>query len=173
MSQEIQEVTIRRATTSDAPEIARVHIASWQEAYAGIVPAEYLADLDLESRTEHWTDQLSGEGSETTVWIAEVDGAVHGFAAIGPSRDEDAERRDLEIYATYLDPDYWGRGVARELMRTILAEVPEDARLTLWVPAEAGRARHFYRRHGFSPDGTERTRQVGSGTILEVRYIRG
>lgn len=173
MSQDPEDVTIRPAVFEDAQPIALVHIDSSQEAYAGIAPDEYVADGDVAARTDHWREQLGPDRDpDVGVWIAEVDGKVRGFASIGPSRDEDAERRQLEIYTTYLDPRYWGRGLARELMRTLLAEVPVDVPISLWVPAESSRARHFYRRHGFNPDGTERMRQLGGTTLLETRYRR-
>ena len=38
MVEQLDEVTIRVATEGDAAGIARVHVRSWQEAYAGIVP---------------------------------------------------------------------------------------------------------------------------------------
>ena len=34
------------------------------------------------------------------------------------------------------------------------------------------RARHFYRRHGFQPDGVERYEDVGGDDLLEMRYRR-
>ena len=33
---------IRRAVPSDAAEIAAVHVASWQETYAHLLPASYI-----------------------------------------------------------------------------------------------------------------------------------
>lgn len=56
-------------------------------------------------------------------------------------------------------------------MRTLLAEVPAAARLTLWVFADNERARHFYRRHGFTPDGVERLEEFGGKHLTEMRYI--
>ena len=34
---------IRPATPADAAEIARVHVASWRETYAGVLPGAVLA----------------------------------------------------------------------------------------------------------------------------------
>ena len=54
MVEQLDEVTIRVATEGDAAGIARVHVRSWQEAYAGIVPDAYLASLDADERTAQW-----------------------------------------------------------------------------------------------------------------------
>jgi len=98
---------------------------------------------------------------------------VIGFATLGPGRDDDVRLGDREIYSIYLDPEQWGQGVARDLMRTLLAEAGEPATIRLWVLADAERARHFYRRHGFAPDGVEKYEDVGGAELLQVRYRRG
>ncbi len=186
MAELLDDVTIRIADVDDAGSIARVHVRSWQEAYEGIVPADYLASLDPDVRTRQWTEHLrQGPHDHVRTWIAELPAAepaeataggapgVVGFLTLGPSRDEDADRRDLEIYSIYLDPGMWGRGIARDLVRTVLGEVSPRTPVSLWVLAANERARHFYRRHGFQPDGTERYEDVGGAELLEVRYRRG
>ncbi|MCC2312984.1 GNAT family N-acetyltransferase [Cellulomonas xiejunii] len=174
MVEHIGEVTIRPATTRDAADIAGVHVRSWQEGYAGIVPDDHLRALDPASRVEDWTRRLTpGPDNRVRTYVAEAGGRVLGFASYGPSRDEDARRGEREIYAIYLDPGTWGHGVARDLIRTVLAQVGEQTPVSLWVPADNDRARHFYRRHGFSPDGVERLETVGGADLLEVRYRRG
>lgn len=173
MGEQIDEVTVRPATTADAAAIAAVHVRSWQEAYAGIVPDEYLAGLDANARAEQWTEHLrTGPEDGVLTWVAETGSRVIGFVSIGPSRDEDAARGDREIYSIYLDPGIWGHGVARDLMRAVIGEVGDRTRLSLWVIADNERARHFYRRHGFQADGVERVDDVGGAQLLEVRYRR-
>lgn len=173
MVEDLTDVKIRTATTGDAGPIARVHIASWREAYAGVVADDYLAGLDVTSRAAWWHEQLATADSSTSVWVAEEDGDVVGFASLGPSLDEDADRNTMQIYTIYLEPSVWGHGVARALMRTVLSVVPKDAPVTLWVLAANERARHFYRRNGFADDGVERIEELGGEPYREVRYRRG
>lgn len=168
------EVVIRPALVSDAAAIADVHVRSWQRAYAGIVPDEYLAGLDSAQRTPVWAENLRhGPDDHVLTWVAESAGRIVGFATLGPGRDEDAGRGDREIYSIYLEPEQWGRGVARELMRTVVAEAGGSTRIMLWVLAENERAQHFYRRNGFTPDGVEKLAPVGGAELLQVRYRRG
>ena len=165
------DLIIRPATLDDARQIAQVNVASWREAYTGIVPAEYLASLDPADRYDRWTALLGDRDVRT--WIATSDGTdVLGFATLGPARDEDAERGDVELYSIYLDPDSWGRGIARTLLRTSLGAAPHDVRFSLWVLEDNERARHFYRRNGLVPDGVERRELFGDVALTEVRYIR-
>ena len=173
MVEDTLEVLIRSATVDDAARIARVHVASWREAYAGLVPADYLAALDVDRRAEQWAAALADVPRGASVWVAEEAGEVLGFAYLGPSRDEDAERATMEIYSIYLEPAAWGRGVARELMRTVLASLADGTTVTLWTLEGNERASRFYRRHGFQPDGVERLEEIGGEHLTEARYRRG
>ena len=173
MVEDLTEVTIRPATVDDAARIASVHVASWRQAYRGVVAEDYLATLDVDRRTEWWRNQLKGAGRGTQVWVAQDEGQVVGFASLGPSLDDDAGRDTLQIHTIYLEPSSWGLGVARELMRTLLAAVPPGAPVTLWVMHANERARHFYRRNGFVADGVERVEDIAGEPFREVRYRRG
>jgi GNAT superfamily N-acetyltransferase len=174
MGEDDTEVRIRTATVDDAAGIARVHVASWQEAYEGIVPAENLSSLDPAAREEKWVRNLRDAADEgVRVWVADDGSRILGFAAVGPAKDEDAARDQDELYSMYLDPHLWGKGVARDLMRTVLADLKAGTPMTLWVLADNERARHFYRRHGFTPDGAERLEEFGGVPLLEVRMRRG
>ncbi|WP_130414414.1 GNAT family N-acetyltransferase [Xylanimonas ulmi] len=175
MTVDLEGVTIRPATPDDALRIAQVHVTSWQGAYAGLLPADYLTDLDPETRVRHWATVLGAKGataSEGHVLVAEHGSRTLGFASFGPSGDEDADPGTHELYAMYLEPDAWGRGVARELMRTVLTLVPQGVDFTLWVLAGNSRAQHFYHRHGFRPDGVERIDEIGGTPLTELRYRR-
>ena len=170
MVEDDAELEIRPAAVTDAEDIAAVHLASLREAYKGVIAADHLASFDLVGRTESWRETLTGGRGRT--WVAVLEDQVRGFVTLGPSRDEDATPATLEIYAIYLEPAAWGFGIARELLRTVTAEVPPGTPVTLWVLAANERARHFYRRHGFAVDGVERIDEIGGVPYREVRYVR-
>ena len=52
-------VVVRPVTVDDAWGLAAVHVASWQWAYAGLLPAGQLAALSVEDRAARWA---SGPG---------------------------------------------------------------------------------------------------------------
>ena len=162
-----EDVTIRPATTTDAEAIARVDIASWRGAYSEILSDSYLASLDITDRAGQWTAAVTAR--DTTVLVAEDESGTVGFTSVGPSRDEDAEPGDLEIYAIYLHPRAWGSGVARDLMRTVLDGLHSGS-VTLWILEGNERAQHFYRRHGFQHDGTERIDEIGGQPLTQLRF---
>lgn len=165
-----QDLTVRRADAQDAGAITNVHIASWRGAYAGVIPDDVLAALDAEKRETAWLQVLNSADAST--WVAIASQRLIGFASVGPARDEDSDDGDLELYSMYLDPESWGRGVARELMRTIDTEVTTAVPLSLWVLADNKRARHFYQRFGFSHDGVERIDEYAGTPLTAVRYVR-
>jgi hypothetical protein len=53
---------IRPARLEDVPEIAVVHVRSWQAAYQGLLPQAYLDGLDPGQRIGQWERALSAAG---------------------------------------------------------------------------------------------------------------
>ena len=169
--EQTDEVTIRLATVADAAAIAEVHVRSWQHAYTGIVPDEFLAGLDPARRAPVWAENLRrGPDDHVLTWVAEEGGRVVGFATLGPGRDEDAGRGDREIYSIYLDPDQWGHGVARDLMRTVVSEAGAGTRILLWVLAENERACAFYEGMGGRQIARVEER-IGGVPLGKVAYL--
>jgi ribosomal protein S18 acetylase RimI-like enzyme len=155
---------------------ARVHTRSWQSAYRGILSDDYLDALRWETRFEMWSGRFSNpHPTSNNLFVAvNADGAVAGFATIGEVRDDDLiSRKFFELYAIYIDPDSWGRGVGRSLLDVALTSVPSGTPgVSLWVLEGNDRARRFYERQGFEYDGTSRTEHIGHMDLEEVRYIR-
>ena len=95
---------IREASPTDAAAIARVHVDSWRTTYAGIVPADYLADLSYARREQSWHDLLSTPIPSRCVYVAAQDtGEIVGFASGGPERSGNAIYRG-ELYARRATP---------------------------------------------------------------------
>jgi ribosomal protein S18 acetylase RimI-like enzyme len=156
---------VRPARAGDADAIAAVHVAAWQHAYRGMLPSELLDGLSVEARAQRWRRQLADVESGRT-WVAGE--PVRGFVSVGPSRDEDAVEGTGEVYALYVHPDAWGTGLGSRLMTAGLG-VLEDG-VTLWVLEANERARRFYGRHGWRPDGVRRQETRGAVVLDEVRY---
>ena len=78
---------IRAAELSDSEGIAHVHTLSWQSAYRGILPDEWLDALRWEDRKIRWDAILSSGTRGNVVVAANAQKEIIGFASIGPSRD--------------------------------------------------------------------------------------
>ncbi len=159
----------RPATVHDAEAIARIHVRTWQVAYEGIVPADYLAGLSEQQRTEWWRPQL--ERNRGNVLVALTDDAVTGWVSFGPGRDDDAMGR-AEIFAIYVSPALWGGGIGRRLMEAAEAALAGTRGLTLWVLEQNRRARRFYAAAGFIPDGRRQEITLGGAGLREIRFAK-
>jgi ribosomal protein S18 acetylase RimI-like enzyme len=168
----MQTTVIRKATVEDACGIASVHVRSWQVAYRGHMPDDFLQGLDVEKRTNMW--RALTQDSDKIIFVAEdSDGSVVGFSALGHSRDADANPDTAEVSAIYVHPDKWGKGIGRTLLSTALGEVRkrEFDQLTLWVLEVNQRARSFYESFGFMQDGAIKDDdQWKDFPVREVRY---
>ncbi|HLS76045.1 MAG TPA: GNAT family N-acetyltransferase [Nocardia sp.] len=133
------------AAPEHARGIAACHIASWREAYRDLVPAPMLAAFDVDRRADAVLRQLTARGA-TRTHVALDGEEVIGFATV--TTREAAPCAELD--ALYVRASWYGSGVADELVRTA---VDPALPCTLWVFADAARARAFYRRHGWLPDG--------------------
>jgi GNAT superfamily N-acetyltransferase len=161
---------LRPAEPADDAAVARVHVRSWQLAYRGLLPDEYLDGLQPEDRVPHYTfgDRVPGRPLTT---LAIERGEISGFATTGPSRDGD--RPDSgELYALYVDPACWDLGVGRALIGCAREHLMREgfAEAHLWVLDGNARAERFYRRDGWAPDGLRRPEELWGVIVHELRF---
>jgi GNAT superfamily N-acetyltransferase len=158
--------TIRPAIPKDAPEMARVHVASWQETYRGVISDETLDDPEFRSKRERfWTIALTDERfAHHRIAVAECGGQLIGIAQSAPPTDADASwSRQLNVL--YVLASAHGTGAGVGLLDAVISQSETAA---LWVADPNPRAHAFYRKHGFSPDGSSKE---GDG-IKEIRMVR-
>ncbi len=135
------------------------------------MPQAFLDQLSVDKRVKSWERSLSAPGPRTTL-IAEAVNSLAGFCVFGPSRDRDVAFAG-ELIAINVHPDFWGRGFGGALCERLVSEASlrDWKEVTLWVLQGNGRARRFYERAGFTPDGAEKTTSNLIGTPLhEIRY---
>jgi GNAT superfamily N-acetyltransferase len=163
---------IRPAQPNDALAIARVHVRSWQAAYRGLMPDEYLDQLRAEDRAARYELANVDPGKPYTIVVV-CDAAIVGFASTMPARDNDLTGYG-ELCALYVDPEYLGRGIGVVLVAAARGWLMESGfeRAVLWVLAGNTRAERFYRNDGWVADGTRRTDIVWGVTVEELRYRR-
>lgn len=160
---------IRFATISDAIRIAQIHVGTWQVAYRGIVPDSFLGTLSVEKRAEGWKRGI--EANPKLVLVAEDRNRIEGWIALGLGRDDDT-KMDGEIYAIYVSPDSWRRGIGRALMERGEAELWSRglSRIVLWVLEQNDFACLFYQALRYAPDSRSKEVTFGETKLKEVRY---
>jgi ribosomal protein S18 acetylase RimI-like enzyme len=166
-------MVVRPATPEDSRAIATIHVLSWQAAYQGIVPAQFLASMSIDQREGVWRQRLE-QGAHST-WVIEEHGGVLGWTSAGPSRDTDALSSTSEVWAIYVDPKHWRRGVGQRLWGDIEGQLRRSGSsdVTLWVLRANAGALAFYCSNGFVDDGIEKTIELGGTELVEIRLRKG
>ena len=163
---------IEVAAPEDCHAIAEVHVASWQQAYVGVVPREYLAGLSVSAREASW--QEAARTGTPNVLVARSEGKVIGFVAFGPSRDQDAPANCGEVWALYVLSSFWSSGVGRCLWLAALERLRlgGTSRVTLWVLSQNELGRRFYTAAGFVPEAvSEKEFSLGGAQLKEIRLV--
>jgi ribosomal protein S18 acetylase RimI-like enzyme len=168
----LAEVSIRPGTVADAEAVERLRVAGWRQAYRGIIPDAVLDTMPV--NVQRRRAQIAQPPAGVLETVAVRDGAIVGWLAAGPSRDEDRRGPDEgEIYACYVLPQQWRGGVGSLLMAhgTEALAAAGHGDITLWVLEANARARRFYEAFGFHPDGGHKLLDFGA-LVPEVRYRR-
>lgn len=163
---------VDHATLDDVRAVARIHVDAWRSAYAHIVPAEYLAALSVEQREAVWRKTV--ETGRPELLVARVNGSIVGWIAFDACRDEDAPLSQAEIWAIYVAPDNWSKGIGRQLWHRARTLMRQQGFLScsLWVFSENEPAMRFYRSVGFVADGLPPKQfELGGKQPHEVRYV--
>jgi GNAT superfamily N-acetyltransferase len=169
------------AWVADADAIGAVQARAWRTAYAALLPAAVLAELDPAMLSERWAQAVRRPPSARHRVLVALDRAsVVGFAAVAPSEDPDADPvRDAELTVLVVDPQHLGAGHGSRLLAAVADTCRADrfGRLSTWLLAGDDGLRRFLESTGWAPDGAHRevnldddaasTRQVRLHTALE------
>ena len=152
--------------------VARVHVRSWQVAYRGLLPDDYLDSLRSEERAQRYTFGARDPRQPTTI-VALTEETIRGFATIAPARDADAVGKG-ELCALYVDPDCWGQGIGTALIAAARACLTEQGfrDAILWVLDSNARAYRFYQADGWFAEGSRRMEKHWGILVQELRYTR-
>lgn len=158
-------VRLRDAGLPDVQAIAEFQTRCWREAYRGLVPQAYLDRLGVTDREVRWSERIvSGARRVALAALGDSGGRVVGVVSWGWPDAPDAPA--LELSSLYVDRAHRGTGLADVLLQHAVGDDPAH----LWVFRDNPRARAFYARHRFAPDGRTRTDR-GTG-LPEERLVR-
>ena len=163
------KLVIARAAIDDADAVGRVTALSWQAAYSGIVPDEYLAHITPESCAAKFREVLP-QLPDAEFFLVFVENKPTGVFNLHTCRDGDTVDCG-EIGVFYFLSEHWGRGYGAEAMVYALNRLKERgfASAILWVLEENARARRFYEKQGFMTDGGRKVITLGK-ELVDMRY---
>jgi GNAT superfamily N-acetyltransferase len=142
-------ITFRKATTTDAGAIARVQVGSWRDSYRGVVAQAWLDSLSVERRTEVYQQRLAVPGEEFyELLVAECAGEVVGICDVGEPRNTEFGCAG-ELYSIYLTKVQQRRGIGHGLFRAALELLLAAGRNSMYLEALAQNPyRGFYDKRG-------------------------
>jgi aminoglycoside 6'-N-acetyltransferase len=142
-------VTLRTATTSDIPELARIRatpeVLRWWRGGDDLAAAV--------------AEDLAEEGSQT--FVIEQEGRVAGAIQWSAEDEPDYRHAGIDIY---LDPALHGRGLGTDAVRTLAKHLIADhghRRLVIDPAADNVAAIRCYSKVGFRPVGVMRRYERG------------
>ena len=145
----------RMADSSDAKALAELGANTFIDTFGHLYQPDDLQAFLQNHSPENWHKELNDSAFE--ICVAEQDGQLVGYVKLGPPhlpfepRGEAAELRQL-----YVLEEMKGQGVAQALMEWVIdrARAQRADYLYLSVFTENHRARRFYEKYGFEPEGT-------------------
>ncbi|QEO10327.1 GNAT family N-acetyltransferase [Protaetiibacter larvae] len=160
-----EPAAVRAAVVADAHGITRVHHTAWRETYTRLLPEGALDVLDEDAFATRWASIIDDD--VTSVHVAERGGEIVGWCSASAGRDEDRPR-DAELEGIYVLASEYGTGTGQALLDAAIADRPAY----LWVADDNPRARAFYARNGFHPDGVNDVHHLLGHPLPAVRLVR-
>lgn len=165
---------IYQATLEDARDLAEIHVTSWKEAYKGLVDQDFLDDLIINKYEERWRGWISEGVTNTLLLKTEENGNPAGFVTSGPLRTAPPGTSSVrpqytaEIYALYVLPDDFGKGLGKALMQEAAEALLQEKHkgLCLWVLEKNKRALDFYLHLGGQAVG-KKVVEIGRSKVKE------
>jgi ribosomal protein S18 acetylase RimI-like enzyme len=169
-------IDVAAAVVADLPELADVAARTFPLACPASVSADNVAAFIDENLSEQrFRDYLADP--DRWVLTAREDERIVGYAMLirGVPDDSDVQRAvttrpAIELSKMYVLPDSHGAGVSAAMMTAVLDEARDVGAHAVWlgVNQQNQRAQHFYRKHGFTINGTK-TFRLGAG--IESDYV--
>jgi ribosomal protein S18 acetylase RimI-like enzyme/ubiquinone/menaquinone biosynthesis C-methylase UbiE len=153
-------ISIRLAVPADAPNMAEVHMRSWEVAYKDIIPAEYVRDKNA-TRPALYTRVITDENKNS--YVIQCNGKIVGIIKIAPPTDDDVGDNTYEVHYLYLHPDYFRMGIGTKAMEFAfdVARRLGKTDITVWVLDENVNSIRFYEKYGFTADGKAMNAEYG------------
>jgi GNAT superfamily N-acetyltransferase len=159
------------AVPADADAVAALHIASWRDAYRGLVPDAYLAETIADERPRFWKARMSEPDDGRFILKAMEGEDLVGFTCV--LRDADPDWGPL-LDNLHVRPDRRGRGIGRALLeasREWSVGAAPGRPMHLWVIEGNLGARRFYDREGGTVMARDRLELVPGIQVTALRYV--
>ena len=160
-------IRIRAAGAEDVAAIARIHVETWRDTYAGLLPDHALIRMSAQRERVLWSWTVAA-GESVLVAADSADGVV-AFGSCGVTRRPELPFSG-EVYTLYVQPDHQGQGVGRRLLNGLFQALRRQGHdsAVIWV-LDANPSRYFYEAMGGRPVA-ERDEALWGVVMHEAAY---
>lgn len=143
----VANIHYREATAADCRAVAEVHVRSWRESFADIVPQTFMDKMSVDNRTKAFAERFSDNSYK--MYVAEVpQRGIVGFADFGEPR-ESFGAFEAELYAIYLLLEFQGKGIGARLFGLVTEALVSRGKNSMYLLAlEVSPYRRFYEKMG-------------------------
>lgn len=160
--------TIRPSAADEVEAVLRMKNLAWRQTYAGKLSDAVFDRLDAELPAQAVALQDSIlQGAQPPRVATDASGHIVGVAAGGPARGDNPPT-EVELYMVYVLTEAHGMGVGHQLVSGAIGSAPAF----VWVLESNARAIAFYRKLGFTPDGTAEPLSAQWNHQRELRMVR-
>ena len=154
-------VHIRAMKPVDAEVVSKLYEKSWRRTYGDNFDAQTL-DAEVAKRFSEEIQKSEASNPDIITLLAEDDGTV-----VGASMSKMDDRNQAWIDRLHVLPEYFGSGLADNLMQATLAKHSGLQSIALKVLSGNDRAIAFYEKYGFTITETlENDANVGGATSV-------
>jgi ribosomal protein S18 acetylase RimI-like enzyme len=157
----LDDMVIVAAGPGDAAALAEVHVTAWRETYRGLLPAAYLAQMNVGLYARRWRRQLMAARPPEIVLAAEGRDGLVGYCA-GQTRPDGGV---AEVSTLYVLQAAQKLGLGRRLLAASarVLQARGAGSLSLWVLNGNAPARGFYEHLGARAVAERAVRGWGGG----------
>lgn len=161
----MSELTLRPAAYADSPALARLQVESYRNAYAGLLPQDYLDHFTVEEQTFDWQELLAGPQDFILLVAEDENQALLGYA-LGHLGQTAIEGYDSELDALHVQRNAQRQGIGQALIGAMARALQTAGAesIMLWVLVH-NPARGLYERLGGQLLG-KRQVTLGEGDVL-------
>jgi ribosomal protein S18 acetylase RimI-like enzyme len=136
------QVAIRKMVQEDINQVQDVAKTTWNATYEGIIPLEVQEKFLNSAYNE---DSMKQRLEVSTLFVAEVEERVVGFANFSPVRDGGK----VELGAIYLYPEQQGKGIGSALLQKGIQDLDGVTEIYINVEKDNVIGKTFYEAKGF------------------------
>jgi ribosomal protein S18 acetylase RimI-like enzyme len=159
----VADASARIARPNDAAAVGMVQAAVWRESFGTVLPPEVVERFDPANFARVWRGSLNTPPSPRHLLLVACAGEqVVGFAAVGPSIDQDATETSGEVLALGVHPDARRSGHGSRLLNAAVDTLRGKGfeSMSVWLLARDEDTRAFLTGAGLAPDGAYRDRVI-------------